>query len=168
MMPCSWSCVKSEKWQRLPGWHTSLVLGSSLAHAQELAVGLHQREVGARQDCLRLGQGIDLTSAGVLADIVILEEPVAVLVETFNVIDSRQSLLHLGLPLLGLLHDVHLSLSLGAVLLGDGLGIRNTLLCCIPGELLVVTLCILLVELCLLHLLLQVSNKAVHHGNDTV
>merc|ERR1719377_31982 len=140
----------------------------SLAHTQELAVGLHKREISTGQDRLCLGQGITLTCACTLADIVILEQPVAILMITFNEADGCQSLLHFGVPLLGFLHQVDLGLSLGTFLLSDRLGILDALLRRVPGELLVIALRILLFELSLLHLLLQVSNQAVHHGDDAV
>merc|ERR1719162_2148565 len=58
------------------------------------AASLHERVVGTVQHGLRLGEGVDLISAGLLSHIVILEEPVAITVQRHLVL-----LLALQLPI---------------------------------------------------------------------
>merc|ERR1719476_341477 len=130
---------------------------NSLA-ATEVA-GLQQGEVGTAQDGLRLAERIDLASAGLLAHIVVLQQPVAFTVQGSDVLDGGRKLL--GAASLGISVGLEslLGVSLGSLLVGDGLLVVGALGGGITHGLLVLLGRILLINLGHLHLLVEVLDQ---------
>merc|ERR1719152_109069 len=134
----------------------------------QIALGLHKREICARQHSLGLLQRIHLTCSGLLADIEVLQKPITVCMQALQEFHGGHHLLHVVSLLLSLLLDQSLSVSLCRLLISDRLGISHTLLRRFPGELLILSLGILLLKFHFLHLFIQISNQHVHHGNHTI
>merc|ERR1719329_124860 len=154
-----------------------LVIARLLANNQHLwcqhsstrqeSFGLNQREICTRQNCLGLLERVNLTCAGFFAHIKILEQPIAVLVQITNEIHGGQRLFHLVSAFSSFFLQQSLCIGLGTLLFSGALGIHDTLLSRIFGELFVLLLCILLFDIHLLHFLVQVCNEHVHHCHDT-
>merc|ERR1719453_2825998 len=120
--------------------------------AGEEGLDLEQAVVSTTQDSLSLIQRIDLSSAGVLANLEVLQQEVARPVQARNVLtQSHQVRCRRGLVLLRRI-EVAVETGLLALLLGDRLAVRRTLLRTILHQLLVVLLRIGLVLRIRLHL----------------
>merc|ERR1719198_2473339 len=131
-------------------------------------LALEEREICTRQHSLGLLESIDLTSTGLLADIEILQQPIAVGMQTLQELHGCHHLLHAVSLLLGFLLHQTLRISLGCFLISDGFGVSDPLLCGLACKLFVLSLSILLFKFHLLHLLVQISHEHVHHGNHSV
>merc|ERR1719230_1517401 len=130
-------------------------------------VDLDERVVGSRQHCLCLLQSIDLTIAGLNTGFVVGQKPVALLMQITKGVDlAKDGLLGSG-GLLSVLDQIGLEVCLGSSLVLDGLRVTGTLGSSIGGQGLVFRLCVLLLDLHLLHLLLHVGNQSVNHANHT-
>merc|ERR1719305_524366 len=113
--------------------------------AAQKGLHLEQAVVGTAQDRLRLLDRIDLSSAGLLADLEVLQQEVARPVQARNVLtQSHQVRCRRGLVLLRRI-EVALETGLLALLLGDRLAVRRTLLRALLHQLLVVLLRVRLV-----------------------
>merc|ERR550532_3432197 len=126
-----------------------------------------EREVCTVQNRLGLADCLDLAGAGFLADIVILQQPIALPMKRPNVFTNACQLLgglrfRIGVRLQSLLR-----ISLRTLFITDRLLVVGTLVSGIRHHLLVLLLRILLVHLCDLHLLVQVLHQHVHHSDDT-
>merc|ERR1719201_3363246 len=126
------------------------------------------REVGTREDSLRLLEGVDLTAASFLADVKIFKQPIAIGMEALDDIDGGHGFLHLGGALLSHALDGGLVVGLGALVVGDGLGILCALFSGVFHHLLILSLGILLLEISLLHLLFEVSDHGIHHRKHAI
>merc|ERR1719453_571444 len=120
--------------------------------AGEEGLDLEQAVVSTTQDSLSLLQRIDLSSAGLLANLEVLQQEVARPVQARNVLtQSHQVRGRRGLVLLRRV-EVALKAGLLALLLGDRLAVRRTLLRTVLHQLLVVLLRVRLVLRIRLHL----------------
>merc|ERR1719453_2397114 len=120
--------------------------------AGEEGLDLEQAVVSTTQDSLSLLQRIDLSSAGLLANLEVLQQEVARPVQARNVLtQSHQVCCRRGLVLLRRI-EVALKAGLLALLLGDRLAVRRTLLRTVLHQLLVVLLRVRLVLRIRLHL----------------
>merc|ERR550532_1219154 len=112
-----------------------------------------EREVCTVQDRLGLANCLDLAGAGFLADIVILQKPIALPMKRSNIFTNACQLLS--------------GLSFRILFIADRLLIVGTLVSGIGHHLLVFLLCVLFVHLCHLHLFVQILHQHVQHSDDT-
>merc|ERR1719198_2949755 len=115
---------------------------------EEQLGNLHEAVIGAAEDGLGLLHSIDLASARLLADVIVLEKEIARAVELGHVLLESHELLRRRLFRTLRRLEITFQLSLLAVLLRDRLRVGRALLRAVAHELLVVLLGFLLVELC--------------------
>merc|ERR1719313_3145854 len=143
----------------------SCCICSSSTLQEMLALGLDEGIVCAAQYGLCLSKRVDLTGAGFLAHIEILEEPVALVVD---VLDCCCQFLSSGGFGVCVLLKLSLHVCQGTLLILEALGVLGPLLCRVLHHLLVVTLSVLLFCLCDGHLLVEVLDQEIDHGNHSI
>merc|ERR1719305_2155052 len=120
--------------------------------AAQKGLHLEQAVVGTAQDRLRLLDRIDLSSAGLLPNLEVLQQEVARPVQGRNVLTQSHQVRRRGFLVLLRRIEVALETGLLALLLGDRLAVRRTLLRALLHQLLVVLLRVRLVLRIRLHL----------------
>merc|ERR1719336_1668829 len=146
---------------------TSGVLSHHLMRTSQksLRLCLNKGEISSTQHCFRPLQGLDLTSTSLLANIEILQEPVALGMQRRDVCHGR----HQFLAFCGLVRLVRLQLSLcicfTRALLCQSIGVQCSLRSRVFHQLLVVRLCVLLLCGCFGHLFFQVLAQQIEHCN---
>merc|ERR1719436_1993030 len=128
---------------------------------------LQQRIVCTGEDCLRLLQRFHLAGTSLLASIVVLEQPIALLVQTAQSIDVQQSRFLCHGSVLTIFQQVRLQISLRARLVLDRLRVARTLVSRVFHEHLVLFLSVLLLHFHLLNLLFNICYQHVDHRNHS-
>merc|ERR1719152_901564 len=137
------------------------------ARSPHLSACLHKRVVRTTEHSLRLPDGIDLACASGFSLFVVLEEEVAVSMQSVDVI-LRRGKFFLS-RCLRICERLKLGLHVGLreTFVGESFSIFRALICRILHVLLVVLLGILLFHLCLCHLLVEFLDQHIHHCQDT-
>mmetsp|Transcript_21364 Transcript_21364/g.31594 ORF Transcript_21364/g.31594 Transcript_21364/m.31594 type:complete len:521 (-) Transcript_21364:66-1628(-) len=135
---------------------------------ESLGAQLEEGVVSTAENSLCTSQSLDLLAAGGLADIEELEEPVTLGMKGGDVLLQGHHFFHCHLVGRLVVHQIGLQIGLGTCLLGEGGRVRRPLLCRIGHQSLVVGLGLLLLGLSLGHLLRQVLDEQIDHGDNTI
>merc|ERR1719188_220086 len=129
---------------------------------------LDERIICTAQDGLGLAKGINLIGASLLAHVEILQEPIALQVQSVDILVSCPQFL-LGACQVGLLLlKSRLQFGKSTLLVSESLGILCTLVSRVLHEGLIVLLGILLSDLSLGHFLVQILDEEIHHRDDAI
>merc|ERR1740117_392264 len=132
------------------------------------ALGLHEGEVCSAEDGLGLAESINLAGARLLADVKVLQQPIAVVVEGLDVLECGTQFLCGGGMVLCVLLEGGLHVSQSTLLVGKALRVAGAFVLRVSHHLLIVALSIFLLSLGNGHLFVKVLYQQVNHRDDTI
>merc|ERR1719188_2930658 len=129
---------------------------------------LHKRVVCSAQYRASFSQSFNLACSCCLAYVVVLEQPIALGMETSDVFQVHCQLLACGILLVVLILQLLFCGCLCRGLICDRFGILCTLGRGVFHHFFILFLSILLHNCCLLHLFVQISHQQINHCDDSV